>query len=168
MPIDVEHLYGFCYFFTRRSLELTGLNDRTLLAKPYSSGNRIETDHCLMIRRAGLRVVYDPRMTAIHLAKPRPDMSEASLAWHRNGIRNTLYLFLKHFGVFGKRGAALRLTFLAPLGLRSALLRPSRANLAYLVNAIAGACERLCALRVVPRGMGERPTGSPACRSGVG
>ena len=75
-PIDVDHLYGFCYVFTRASVERSGVNDRTLLARPYSSGDRIETDHCLNVRRAGLRVVYNPRMVARHLAKPRPDMSE--------------------------------------------------------------------------------------------
>lgn len=135
-PIEVDHLYGFCYVFTQQAVELAGLNDRTLLARKYSSGNRIETDHCLMIRRAGLRVVYNPRMTAIHLAKPRSDMSEVSLAWNRNAIRNTLYLYLKHYGLFGKRAAALRLTFLANVGVLSMLRRPSLANFAYFVNGL--------------------------------
>ena len=135
-PIDVDHLYGFCYVFTRQAVERAGLNDRTLLARRYSSGNRIETDHCLMIRRAGLRVVYNPRMSAIHLAKPRSDMSEVSLAWTRNAIRNTLYLYLKHYGLFGKRGAALRLTLLAHVGLLSMVRRPSAANIAYFINGL--------------------------------
>ena len=135
-PIDVDHVYGFCYVFTRQAVELAGLNDRTLLARRYSSGNRIETDHCLMIRRAGLGVVYNPRMSAVHLAKPRSDMSEVSLAWARNAIRNTLYLYLKHYGLFGKQAAALRLTFLAHVGLLSMVRRPSGANVAYFVNGL--------------------------------
>ena len=134
--IDVDHVYGFCYVFTRRAVELAGLNDRTLLARPYSTGDRIETDHCLMIQRAGLRVVYDPRMVARHLAKPRPDISETSLAWTRNSIRNTLYLYLKHYGVFGREAAALRLTFVRHVGLVSALARPSAENLAYFFNGL--------------------------------
>ena len=44
-------------------------------------------------------------------------MSEVSLRWHLNAIRNTLYLYLKHFGLFGKRAAALRLTFVKDVGL---------------------------------------------------
>ena len=52
-PIEVEHVYGFCYVFTREAVRRAGLNDRTLLAQPYSSGNRIETDHCLSIRARG-------------------------------------------------------------------------------------------------------------------
>jgi glycosyltransferase involved in cell wall biosynthesis len=135
-PIEVEHVYGFCYVFTRRAIDVAGLNDRTLLAKPYSSGNRIETDHCLMIRRAGLKVMYNPRMTALHLAKPRPDMSEVSLAWQRNAIRNTIYLYLKHFGLFGKRGAALRLTFFKDVGIWSAITRPSRSTVLYLLSGL--------------------------------
>ena len=130
-PVEVEHVYGFCYVFTREAVRRAGLNDRTLLATSYSSGNCIETDQCLSIREAGLKVVYDPRMVAVHLAKPRADMSEVSLRWHLNAIRNTLYLYLKHYGPFGKRGAALRLTFAKHVGLISAVRRPTRkANLA--------------------------------------
>jgi GT2 family glycosyltransferase len=137
-PIEVEHIYGFCYVFTREAVRRAGLNDRTLLAQPYSSGNRIETDHCLSIRNRGLKVVFNPRMVAVHLAKPRPDMSEVSPRWKLNAIRNTLYLFLKHFGLFGKRAAALRLTFLVDVGLLSALAHPTRSNLAYLLNGLKG------------------------------
>jgi glycosyltransferase involved in cell wall biosynthesis len=135
-PIEVEHVYGFCYVFTRAALERAGLNDLTLLAQPYSSGNRIETDHCLSIGRAGLKVVYNPRMVAQHLAKPRPDMSEASPRWHLNAIRNTIYLFLKHYGPFGKGAAALRLTFFQHVGIVSALRHPSKANVSYFLNGL--------------------------------
>lgn len=135
-PIEVEHVYGFCYVFTREAVRQAGLNDRTLLAQPYSSGNCIETDHCLNIRAKGLKVVYHPRMVALHLAQPRPDMSEVSLRWHLNFIRNPIYLYLKHFGLFGKGGSALRLTFLMHVGLLSAIRRPNRANLAYFANGL--------------------------------
>jgi GT2 family glycosyltransferase len=135
-PIEVEHVYGFCYAFTREAIRRAGLNDRVLLAQPYSSGNRIETDHCLTIRARGLRVIYHPGMVAVHLAKPRPDMSEVSLRWHRNAIRNTIYLFLKHFGPFGRGAAALRLTFVVDVGLISMLRRPSRVNVTYFVHGL--------------------------------
>jgi GT2 family glycosyltransferase len=135
-PIEVEHVYGFCYAFTREAVRRAGLNDRTLLARPYSSGNRIETDHCLMIRRQGLKVVYHPGMTAVHLAKPRPDMSELSLRWHRNEIRNTIYLYLKHFGPLGRGGAAFRLTFFVHLGVISAFQRPTAANIKYFAHGL--------------------------------
>jgi GT2 family glycosyltransferase len=135
-PIEVEHVYGFCYVFTREAVRRAGLNDRTLLAQPYSSGNRIETDHCLTIRQRGLKIMYHPGMVAVHLAKPRPDMSEQSLRWHRNAIRNTLYLYLKHFGPFGRGNAALRLTFFVHLGLLSMLRHPTRANISYFVHAL--------------------------------
>jgi GT2 family glycosyltransferase len=135
-PVEVEHIYGFCYVFTREAVNRVGLNDRTLLAQPYSSGHRIETDHCLSIRSAGLKVVYDPRLVARHLAKPRPDMSEISLRWHLNSTRNTIYLYLKHYGMFGKRAAALRLTFLVHVGVLSMLKRPNRANIAYFLTGL--------------------------------
>ena len=88
------------------------------------------------MRDHGLKVVYNPRMVAVHLAKPRPDMSEISLRWKLNSIRNTLYLYLKHYGLFGKKAAALRLTFLVDVGVISALRHPSRANLAYFLNGL--------------------------------
>jgi GT2 family glycosyltransferase len=135
-PIEVEHIYGFCYVFTREAVRRAGPCDEILLARRYSSGNRIETDHCLSIRRHGLKVVYNPRMVARHLAKPRPDMSEISLRWKVNAIRNTIYLYLKHFGPFGKGGAALRLTFVSDVGLLSMLRRPSRANVAYFATGL--------------------------------
>jgi len=135
-PVEVEHVYGFCYVFTREAVRRAGLNDMTLLAKPYSSGNCIETDHCLSIRRAGLKVVYNPRMVARHLARPRADMSEVSLRWHLNSIRNPIYLLLKHYGPFGRRAAALRLTFLQHVGIVSAVRRPTKSNLAYFANGL--------------------------------
>ena len=71
-----------------------------------------------------------------------------------NAIRNTLYLFLKHFGLFGKRGAALRLTFLSHLGLLSAIRRPSKSNFAYLAMALrsrASAYGHYCKYLIGPR-----------------
>jgi GT2 family glycosyltransferase len=130
-PIEVEHVYGFCYVITREAFRRTGLFDTTLLAAPYASGNRIETDQCLSIRRAGLKVLYDPTIAVRHLAKPRTDIAERSLRWRLNDIRNTLYLLLKHYGVFGNHGASLRYGLFHDLGLRSALLWPSISNLAY-------------------------------------
>ena len=135
-PIEVEHVYGFCYVFTREAVRRAGLCDETLLARRYSSGNRIETDHCLSIRRHGLKVMYDPRIVVRHLAKPRPDMSEVSLRWKINSIRNTIYLYLKHFGLFGKGAAALRLTFVSDVGLVSMLKRPTRFNVTYFATGL--------------------------------
>jgi hypothetical protein len=83
-----------------------------------------------------LKVFYHPGMVAVHLAKPRPDMSELSLRWHRNAIRNTLYVYLKHFGLFGRRGAAIRHTFLINIGLVSMLRRPNGSNIRYFAHGI--------------------------------
>jgi GT2 family glycosyltransferase len=130
-PVEVEHIYGFCYVITREALERAGPFDTTLLARPYASGNRIETDHCLSIRRAGLKVVYDSRLVVEHLAKPRLDIDDRSLRWRVNDVRNTLYLFLKHFGWLGRSRVALRYGLLHDLGIRSALLKPTRKNWAY-------------------------------------
>ncbi len=100
--LDVEHVYGFCYAYTREVLLEAGLHDEVLLARDYSTGNRIETDHCLTARAHGFRVVYASHIAVRHLAKPRGDYNERSLRWKLNHTRNTLYLFLKHYGLFGR------------------------------------------------------------------
>jgi GT2 family glycosyltransferase len=141
--IEVEHVYGFCYAFSRAALERAGLYDETLLARPCSSGNRTETDHCLSMRAAGLKVVYNPAIVVQHLAKPRADMSEVSWKWKLNHTRNTLYLFLKHYGAFGKKCLALRFAFLQDVGILSACKKPTWANIRYFLTGLRG---RLSAL----------------------
>lgn len=128
---DVEHVYGFCYAYRRDLFDVGIEHDSVLLSKDYSSANRIETDHCLAARRAGFRVVYNPQIVVTHLAKPRADMSEVSLRWRINHIRNTLYLFLKHYGLTGGRAASMRFAFGHDVGFFSALRRPSLANIGY-------------------------------------
>ncbi|MEQ8848770.1 glycosyltransferase [Botrimarina sp.] len=130
-PVEVEHVYGFCYAYRRQLLERGGRHDKVLLAKDYSSGNRIETDHCLTARRLGYRVIYDGTIAVVHLAKPRTDLSERSERWRLNHLRNTLYLFLKHFGPFGRRAMALRYGLTHDVGLISLLKRPTPANARY-------------------------------------
>jgi hypothetical protein len=49
-----------------------------------------------------------------------------------NAIRNTLYLFLKHYGPFGKSFLATRYGLLHDLGIVSALRHPTRKNWAYV------------------------------------
>jgi GT2 family glycosyltransferase len=132
-PIEVEHVYGFCYVITRRALDCVGPFDEVLLTRSYASGNRIETDQCLSVRRSGFKVIYNPRMAVLHLAKPRADMSEVSLRWKLNHTRNTLYMFLKHFGVSGRRWLSLRYTFVIDVGLLSAVRHPTAPNIKYFL-----------------------------------
>ena len=134
--LDVDHVYGFCYAYSRAVMTRGGMHDHTLLARDFSSGNRIETDQCLTAKRLGFRVVYDGRYAVRHLAKPRADMSERSLKWKLNHTRNTLYLFLKHYGLFGKRCLALRFCFLMDVGIVSAIKKPTKDNWAYFLTGL--------------------------------
>jgi hypothetical protein len=63
-------------------------------------------------------------------------MDEASPRWRRNAIRNSIYLFLKHFGPFGKGAAALRMTFVTDVGAVSMLRHPRRENINYFVHGL--------------------------------
>lgn len=142
--IDVEHVYGFCYVISRAALKSAGPCDETLLAQPYSNSSRIDTDHCLSVKRAGFRVVYAPEIAVEHLALPRPDLPEKTLQWHFHDVRNTSYLYLKHFGVLGRNGMPLRYLLFDNLGIRSAILKPSFYNLRYFWGSLSG---RLSAIR---------------------
>ena len=136
-PVEVEHVYGFCYVFTREAVRRAGLNDRTLLAQPYSSGNRIETDHCLSIRRAGLKVVYNPRMVARApgQAAAGHERGLAALAPERDP-QHALSLpeALRRCSASARR--RLRLTFVKHVGISRRMRQPSRANLGYFVMAL--------------------------------
>ena len=134
--LDVDYIYGFCYAYTRDLINKGGYHDRILLSKDYSSGNRLETDHCLTAKRLGFRVIYDGNTAVRHLAKPRGDINELSLRWHLNHIRNTLYLYLKHFGIFGGSCLAFRFTFLKDVGIVSALKNPTKVNWMYFLNGL--------------------------------
>jgi GT2 family glycosyltransferase len=136
--IEVEHVYGFFYIISRQALTKAGFFDKVLLARPYASGNRIETDHSLSILKSGLRVVYDGTTGIIHQAKPRTDIVERSLKWRLNEVRNTGYLFLKHFGITGKRCLSLRYILLSNLGLLSFMKRPNKANCQYFLVGLRG------------------------------
>ena len=135
-PIEVEHVYGFCYAYRREVLARGGRHDEVLLARDYSSGNRLESDQCLTARRLGFRVVYDGSIAVCHLARPRADMSERSMRWKLNHTRNTLYLFLKHYGLLGKRCLALRFALLMDIGLLSAVRHPTGANWLYFLTGL--------------------------------
>jgi GT2 family glycosyltransferase len=136
--IDVEHIYGFCYAVTRTALLATGPLDIPLLSRSYASGNRYETDQCMVIGKAGFRVVYDGTTGIVHLAKPRQDIGERSPKWRLNEIRNTGYLLLKHYGFAGRYMLSLRYLLLHDLGLRSACLRPSVVNWKYFWIGVRG------------------------------
>lgn len=133
--IDVEHVYGFCYAYRREILDRGAVHDSVLLAKDYSSGNRIETDQCLSARKLGYRVVYDGSIAVEHLAKPRPDLDETSLNWKLNHWRNTLYLYLKHYGLWGRNLIAIRFAC-SDLGLLSLFRKPTKTNLLYFLTAL--------------------------------
>ncbi len=154
--IDVDHIYGFCYAYRRELLSRGAVHDNVLLAKDYSSGNRIETDHCLTARKLGYRVLYDGSLVVTHLAKPRGDLDEWSARWKINQIRNTLYLYLKHFGWLGQRRLALRYMLIHDVGILSLLRRPNYANLVYFftgLRARLSAVAHWCIFRLTRRAL---------------
>jgi GT2 family glycosyltransferase len=137
-PIPVEHIYGFCYAWRREILNEGLGHDLTLLTRDFSNGSRLETDHSLTVLRGGWKVLYDGSVTVKHLAMPRGDINELSTRWRINDIRNTLYLYLKHFGLFGRGAIALRYGLLFNHGILSALRQPTTANWLFFLAGLRG------------------------------
>lgn len=137
---EVEHVYGFCFAYRKKLVDMGVGHDVVLLSKDYSNGNRIETDQCLSAKSVGFRVVYDGTIEVKHLAQPRTDLDEKSSRWRINYTRNTLYLYLKHFGVFGRNAIATRFFLCKNTGLKSLLLSPSLSNLQYFYEAMWSRC----------------------------
>ena len=138
-PVDVDHVYGFCYAYTRQLVD-SGLDTmrccsavttvaatawkRTTASPPAASVSAWSTTGGWPFVTWPGRVVMSTR---------------SLLRWKLNHTRNTLYLFLKHYGLLGKQGLALRFTLLYDLGLRSALRYPSWANLLYFLTGLCRA-----------------------------
>lgn len=61
-PRDVETVSGACVFLSRQAIEEAGLLDEDYF---FTSE---DTDYCARVRERGLGIVYDPRVSIIHLA----------------------------------------------------------------------------------------------------
>lgn len=92
-PADVDHLPGGNMSFRREVFDLVGGFDRSY------GGSAIgeETDFCLRARRAGLRLVFEPRASVEHLHLPtggcREPRFEDWLYWHAH---NAMLFALRH------------------------------------------------------------------------
>lgn len=77
---------------------------------------RVEDDVCLWVLRMGYEVIFNPKAVVCHLAEERPDIprSELNLRSEFYVWRNTVWLYVKHFG------------FSLPLVFRVGLITPSR------------------------------------------
>lgn len=58
---------------------------------------REETDFSLRVVKAGWRIVYDPKVSAIHLGLTGGSRSADRLRWYGDFFFNESYFFLKHF-----------------------------------------------------------------------
>ncbi len=95
-PLEVDTLRG-CNMSVRRSLfDRIGYFDNR-----YTGQNcRVEDDICLRIKRAGHKVMYNPKAVVTHLAAERVDVPRASDSPRSvfYVARNTVYLYLKNVG----------------------------------------------------------------------
>ncbi|WP_376792590.1 glycosyltransferase family 2 protein [Thermoflexus sp.] len=88
-PLEVDWVSGACMLVRREVIEQVGLLDEGFFL--YFEDN----DWCLRMRRAGWRVLYDPRFAVVHIGGASlPDRPLASELYYRSLIRFTA----KHYG----------------------------------------------------------------------
>jgi GT2 family glycosyltransferase len=94
-PCDVEHLPGGNMSFRREVFERIGGFDVRFGGPAIGE----ETDFCLRARRAGMRLVFEPRASVEHLQLPTGGCREARfedwLYWHSH---NSVLFALRHAG----------------------------------------------------------------------
>ncbi|MBC7227529.1 MAG: glycosyltransferase family 2 protein, partial [Thermoflexales bacterium] len=83
-PLEVDWVSGACMFVRREVVEQIGLLDEQFFL--YFEDN----DWCLRMRKAGWRVLYDPRFEVIHLGGASlPQRHQASQIYYQSLIRFT-------------------------------------------------------------------------------
>ncbi len=88
-PLEVDWVSGACMLVRREVVEQVGLLDEQFFL--YFEDN----DWCLRMRRAGWRILYDPRFEVVHVGGASlPQRDQASQIYYQSLIRFTA----KHYG----------------------------------------------------------------------
>lgn len=96
-PVEVDYAISAFWLLPRAAVDKVGLLDEAIFYSPE------DVDYCLRIWEAGLRIVYDPTVSAIHDAQELSRGAKLSkfLLRHVGGL---FYLFRKHRYMFSRRG----------------------------------------------------------------
>ena len=107
---------------------------------------RVEDDICLWVKRLGFKVIYEPKAVVRHLAEERPDIprSEYNMCSEFYVWRNTVWLYVKHFGLVNS--VIPKVAFVTPFltclrrVFNDSLKRPkiTRQSIRYIPSALAG------------------------------
>ncbi|HEU5226779.1 MAG TPA: glycosyltransferase [Ktedonobacteraceae bacterium] len=94
--VEVDHLIGCNMSFRRAALTEVGGFDPNFTM----TNLREETDLCLRVKRAGWRIVFEPRIAVVHFSvrSLQPYFLERPTIQFSNG-RNGSYFAIKHFGL---------------------------------------------------------------------
>ncbi len=114
-PIEVAWVSGACMLVRREVIEQVGLLDEGFFL--YFEDN----DWCLRMRKAGWRIVYDPRFAVVHVGgASASDRRQAREAYDRSLVR---FMF-KHYGPIAACGVwILRKAYRLLMGVREKLGR---------------------------------------------
>lgn len=134
-PVEVDHYRGCNMSFRKDALLPIGGFDHN-----YTGGNTLEeTDVCIRVKRAGYRLIFEPRAVVDHLGvrwlgfqKRAPGILEFF-----HGTKNYAYFFFKNFGI---RPRVLQHIFGRALlhRLRTLLAEPSLRNVRGMLTVLPG------------------------------
>jgi GT2 family glycosyltransferase len=134
-PVEVDHLVGCNMSFRKDALLPIGGFDHN-----YTGGNTLEeTDVCIRVKRAGYRLIFEPRAVVDHLGVRWLGFQERApgILEFFHGTKNYAYFFFKNFGI---RLRVLQHVFgRVPLHrLRTLLSEPSLRNFRSMITALPG------------------------------
>jgi GT2 family glycosyltransferase len=94
-PCEVDYAISALWVMKRQAFEKVGFLDENIFYSPE------DVDYCLRLRKAGYKIIYDPRVTAIHHTQEISRgfrLNKAAFS-HAKGL---LYYFRKHGYIFKK------------------------------------------------------------------
>ncbi len=94
--IEVDNLIACNMSYKRNALEKIGGWDE------WYDCERAETDLAICVKKAGYRILYNPKALVDHIGSPRIDTKRFSLLYDYRTQRNHVYMLIKNYGVFSK------------------------------------------------------------------
>jgi len=96
--IEVDHLIGCNMSYRKDVLDKIGNIDER-----FGYGGRWETELAIRVKKAGYKILYNPKAVVNHLGAAREGVKRFSLIYQYRMNRNHMYMLVKNYGFFNKK-----------------------------------------------------------------